>query len=187
MVERQAEDTIENIDIDSSMHKPAYNTSAINHALTRANKDQKFLDSAIKLLDNKQQMQFPAIKEEILDYISRVSNDTDVISLFQSLDGYIRFKDVYHVRKALEENNPVNKTKYQITDSTRKNPDVRTRDITIDSSTKEKEAVNLDEERKDYPEVTPTAMSNYICDMCGKPFQTRDDLVHHQNFEKGKA
>jgi hypothetical protein len=110
MVERQAEDTIKNTDIDSSTHKPAYNTRAINHALTRANKDQKFLDSAIKLLDNKQQMQFPAIKEEILDYISRVSNDTDVISLFQSLDGYIRFKDVYHVRKALEENNPVNKT-----------------------------------------------------------------------------
>ncbi len=176
MVERQAEDTIENIDIDSSTHKPAYNTSAINHALTRANKDQKFLDSVIKLLDNKQQMQFPAIKEEILDYISRVSNDTDVISLFQSLDGYIRFKDIYHVRKALEENNPANKTKHQITDSTRKNPDVRTRDITIDSSTKEKEAVNLNEERKDYPEVTPTAMSNYICDMCGKPFQTRDDI-----------
>ena len=43
----------------------------------------------------------------------------------------------------------IDKTKHQITDSTRKNPDVRTRDITIDSSTKEKEAVNLDEERKD--------------------------------------
>jgi hypothetical protein len=70
MAERQAEDTIENIGIDSSTHKPAYNTRAINHALTRANKDQKFLDSSIKLLDNKQQMQFPAIKEDILDYIS---------------------------------------------------------------------------------------------------------------------
>ena len=35
------------------------------------------------------------------------------------------------------------KTKYQITDSTRTNPNVRTRDITVDNSTKEKEAVNL--------------------------------------------
>ena len=37
----------------------------------------------------------------------------------------------------------------------------------------------------DYPEVTPTAMSEYICTMCGKSFQTRDDLVHHQDFERG--
>lgn len=73
-----------------------------------------------------------------------------------------------------------------MSDSTRTNLDVRTRDITIDSSTKEKEAVNLDEERKDYPEVTPTAMTEYICNLCGKSFQTRDDLVHHEKFEKGK-
>ena len=167
-------DIIENADNDLSTHKSAYNTSAINHALKRANEDQKFLESAIKLLDNKQ-MEFPAFKESILDYISSVSNDTDVISLFQSLDGYIKFKDAYQVRKALEANNPAMKTKYQITDSTRTNPNVRTRDITVDNSTKEKEAVNLDEEREDYPEVTPTAMSEYICEKCGKSFQTRDD------------
>jgi hypothetical protein len=91
------------------------------------------------------------------------------------------------IRNAIEENNPIKKTKHQITDSTRKNPDVRTRDITIDSSTKEKDALNLNEERSDYPEVTPTAMSEHICNTCGKSFQTRDDLVHHQEFEKGKA
>ena len=50
------------------------------------------------------------------------------------------------IRNAIEENNPIKKTKHQITDSTRKNPDVRTRDITIDSSTKEKDALNLNEE-----------------------------------------
>ena len=103
--------------------------------------------------------------------------------MFQSLDGYIKFKDIYQIRKAIEENNPTKKTKYQMSDSTRTNLEVKTRDITIDSSTKEKEAVNL-EERKDYPEVTPTAMSEYICNLCGKSFQTRDDLVHHQEFEK---
>jgi len=36
MVERQAEDTIENTDIDSSTHKPAYNTRAINHAFDKS-------------------------------------------------------------------------------------------------------------------------------------------------------
>jgi hypothetical protein len=48
-------------------------------------------------------MQFPAFKKDILNYISIASNDTDVISLFQSLDGYIKFKDIYQVRKAIEE------------------------------------------------------------------------------------
>lgn len=185
MEKEKLRDTIEDADDNLSRHKPAYSASDINHALIRASKDQEFLDSTIKLLDNKQ-MQFPAFKKDILNYISIASNDTDVISLFQSLDGYIKFKDIYQVRKAIEENDSAKKMKYQITDSTRNNPDVRTRDITTDSSTKEKEAVNLNEERTDYPEVTPTAMSEYICNMCGKSFQTRDDLVHHQDFEKGK-
>jgi cysteinyl-tRNA synthetase len=186
MANGQLENTTGNVDNNLSRHKPAYNANTINRALKRANEDQEFLDSALKLLDN-EQMQFPAFKEDIVNYISIVSDDIDIISLFQSLDGYIKFKDVYQIRKAFEENNPAKKTQHQISDSTRINPDVRTRDITTNSSTKEKEAINLSEERKDYPEVTPTAMSQYICNLCGKPFQTRDDLVHHQEFEKGKA
>ena len=41
--------------------------------------------------------------------------------------------------------------------------------------------------RKDYPEVTPTAMSNFVCDRCGKPFQNQNDLVQHQRFESGST
>lgn len=100
--------------------------------------------------------------------------------------GYIKLRYISNT-KAIEENNFAMKTKYQITDSTRMNHEVRTRDIIIDNSTKEKESVNLDGERKDYPEITPTTISDYICKMCGKSFQTREDLVHHQNFEKGKS
>jgi hypothetical protein len=40
------------------------------------------------------------------------------------------------------------------------------------------------EERKDYPEVTPTAMSLFICKLCGKDFQNQDDLEHHKYFER---
>ena len=47
------------------------------------------------------------------------------------------------MRKAIEENDSAKKMKYQMTDSTRNNPDVRTRDITTDTDTREKEAVNL--------------------------------------------
>ncbi len=104
-------DTREDVAADNlSRHKPAYSASDINHALIRANNDQQFLEYAIKLLNNKQ-MQFPAFKEGILKYISSVSNDIDVISLFQSLDGYIKFKDIYQVRKAIEVNDSAKKMK----------------------------------------------------------------------------
>jgi hypothetical protein len=74
----------------------------------------------------------------------------------------------------------------QITDKVGEHPKFRTRDTSKGRSIKEMEAVNRNEERKDYPEVTPTAMSNFICDFCGKNFQNQHDLVHHQRFE-GKA
>ncbi|MFL6383489.1 MAG: C2H2-type zinc finger protein [Nitrososphaeraceae archaeon] len=105
--------------------------------------------------------------------------------MFESLDAYIKFKDAYHIQKALEENIPAKKKQYQITDKTREQPVVRTHNTTTaDKSIKEREAVNKYEERKDYPEVTPTAMSDFICSMCGKTFQNQDDLVHHRQFER---
>ena len=176
----------------SSAHKPAHNSDSINRALERAISDEQFLNSAIKLLlkddDDRRRMQFPAFKKNILDHVRAITKDTDIISLFESLDGYIKFKDAYHVQKALEENIPAKKTAHQITDKTREHPNTRTRnntDSSRSSTIKERgEAVNnKSEERKDYPEVTPTAMSEYICNVCGKLFQTRDDLVHHQHFE----
>ncbi|MGI0021084.1 MAG: C2H2-type zinc finger protein [Nitrososphaera sp.] len=47
--------------------------------------------------------------------------------------------------------------------------------------------MNRNEERGDYPEVTPTAMSNFVCNRCGKPFQNPDDLARHQKFESGAS
>ena len=172
----------------SSAHKPAHNSDSINRALERAISDEQFLNSAIKLLlkdDDRRRMQFPAFKKNILDHVRGITKDTDIISLFESLDGYIKFKDAYHVQKALEENIPAKKTAHQITDKTREHPNARTRNNTDSSrsSIKEREAVNKSEERKDYPEVTPTAMSEYICNICGKSFQNNDDLIHHQHFE----
>jgi hypothetical protein len=129
-------------------------------------------------------MEFPAYKNNILDHVREGTADSNVIALFQGLDGYIKFKDLYHVQKALEVNNTEKKINYQITDQTRNNPSFRSRDLTVDSSTKNREAVNRDEERTDYPEVKPTAMSNFTCSMCGKPFQTQHDLIQHERFER---
>jgi hypothetical protein len=169
--------------VSSSKHEPTYNTNLINKAVEKGSRDANFLSYATSLLA---EMQFPAFKNNILEYVKNVTTDNDVTALFESLDGYIKFKDLYHVKKALEENNPEKKQTYQISDKTRESPDVRNREVTIDNSTRERESVNVNEERKDYPEVTPGAMSNFICNICGKPFQNQNDLVIHQRFESGE-
>jgi transposase-like protein len=95
------------------------------------------------------------------------------ISLFETLDGYILYNDLYHIRKSIEQNIPEKKLEYQISDQKRRNLDVRVRETRPNMSTKEREAANPKEERQDYPEVTPTAMSLFICKLCGKDFQNQ--------------
>jgi hypothetical protein len=167
----------------STKHEPTYDTNLINRAVEKGSRDTNFLSHAASLLNG---MQFPAYKNNILEYVKNVTNNNEIIALFESLDGYIIFKDLYHVKKALEENNPEKKQTYQLSDETRESPNVRTQDVITDISTREGESVNVKEERKDYPEVTPGAMSNFICNICGKPFQNQNDLVIHQRFESGE-
>jgi rubrerythrin len=169
--------------ISSIKHDSTYDTDVINKAVEKGSRDPNFLSHVANLLSK---MQFPAFKHNILEYINKVTTDTNVIALFESLDGYIKFRDVYHVQKALEENNPEKKQTYQISSETRESPNTRTRDVTIDSSTRERESTNSNEERTDYPEVTPSAMTNFICNICGKPFQNQNDLVNHQRLERGE-
>ncbi|MGB7664712.1 MAG: hypothetical protein WBL67_18420 [Nitrososphaeraceae archaeon] len=171
--------------IRTSRHKPTFNTLSINHAIERAIKDDKFLNDALKSIES---VEFPAYKNDIIDYVNNNNEniDKEIVSLFESLDGYIQYKDPYHVRKSIEQNIPKKKLNNQISDQKRQNPDVRTRETRSNKSIKDREAINLSEERKDYPEVTPTAMSVFICSMCGKEFQNQDDLVHHRQFEGGE-
>ena len=169
--------------VSSIKHNSTYDTDVINKAVEKGSRDPNFLSHAASLLAK---MQFPAFKNNILEYIKKVTTDTKVIALFESLDGYIKFRDVYHVQKALEENNPEKKQTYQISSETREGPNTRTRDVTTDRSTRERESTNSNEERSDYPEVTPTAMTNFICNTCGKPFQNQNDLVTHQRLERGE-
>ena len=169
--------------VSSIKHDSTYDTDVINKAVEKGSRDPNFLSHAASLLAK---MQFPAFKNNILEYINKITTDTNVIALFESLDGYIKFRDVYHVQKALEENNPEKKQTYQISSETREGPNTRTRDVTTDRSTRERESTNSNEERSDYPEVTPTAMTNFICNTCGKPFQNQNDLVTHQRLERGE-
>ena len=175
--------------IDASKHVPAYDATRINRVLERAARNPDFVNRAIAQLEG---LTFPAFKHNIIDHVRSINthNDEkqdDIIALFESLDGYIHFRDPYHVQKAFEENIPSKKKDYQITDKTRESPDVRIRQTDADASIKDREAISEREERKDYPEVTPTAMSNFVCDNCGKEFQNQQDLVHHRQFESGTS
>lgn len=167
---------------NSARHIPEYEANRINHAIERAIRDPDFINYAIGYLKD---LSFPAFKHNIIEHVKRQKADQDVIALFESLDGYIEFRDQYHIRKALEENIPAKKHEYQITDESRTNPNVRMRSTAADKSIKDNEAVNETEERKDYPEVPPSAMKVYICNRCGKQFQNPDELTRHQEFESG--
>ena len=41
-------------------------------------------------------LKFPAFKNSIVDHVRKATKDSDIISLFESLDGYIKYKDQYH-------------------------------------------------------------------------------------------
>jgi hypothetical protein len=173
--------------IDVAKHLPAQDATRINRAVERAAGNPEFVNRAVAQLAG---LTFPAFKHNIIDHVKSIKTldeEEDIIALFESLDGYIQFRDPYHVQKAFEENIPAKKKDYQMTDNTRESPDVRIRQTNADASIKDREAVNEREERKDYPEVTPTAMSNFICDKCGKEFQNQQDLLHHRQFESGTS
>lgn len=170
--------------IDAAKHMSPQNGTRINRAIEKAARNPDFVNRALAQLAG---LRFPAFKNNIVDHVKSTNMDKeeDIVALFESLDGYIEYRDEYHVQKAIEENVPAKKKDYQITDSTRESPDVRIRQTGADGSIKDREAVSEREERKDYPEVTPTAMSNFVCDKCGKQFQNQQDLLRHKEFESG--
>jgi hypothetical protein len=163
--------------IESVQHSSVYDTHAMNKAIEKASRDPNFINKSVQIL---KEMEFPSYKANILNYVKRSTNESDVLSLFESLDGYIEYKDQYHVQRALEENSSEKKITNQISESTRHHPEDNK---TIDQSIKHTEAVDKSEERNDYPEVPPSAMSNFVCDKCGKIFQNQNDLLQHKRFE----
>jgi hypothetical protein len=136
--------------ISEVRHKPTHDSESLNQAVDRAINDQNFLNTSINLLEN---LNFPTFKNNIIDHIRKATEDPDVISLFESLDGYIHFRDQNHVQKALEVNDPKKKAENQTTDQTQNEP--RSTGRTIESN-----KLNESEERKDFPKITSTATSD---------------------------
>lgn len=167
-----------------SRHEPSETSSRINRAVERASENASFIDDSVVTL---REMPFPAFRETIVKFARKSGAPDDAVALLESLDGYIEYRDLYHLQKSLEENNTRRKREYQITDKTRADPNVRTRPTDSNGSIRDREAVTEKEQRKDFPEVPPSAMSNFICDRCGKEFQNQHDLVNHRQFESGPA
>ena len=157
-----------------SRNKPTYDASRMNRAMEKGVKNASFIDSSVGLLRD---FRFPAFKYAIVDYAKQNGAPDDVVALFEGLDGYIEYRDLYHLRKSLEGNNPEKKKDYQMADETRMGQDVRKRSTGLGTS----------EKRTDYPEVKPTATSDFICNRCGKAFQNQQDMIKHRQFETGSS
>jgi hypothetical protein len=121
------------------------------------------------MVEKLDRLKFPAYKHQILTFIESKSSDEDVIGLLKSLNDSILFQDKYDVMQGLKQENSEAKQRYQISNNTRQNLEVEHTDST--------------QKRKDYPEIPATAMKNYICNFCGKDFQSKDQLTKHQEFE----
>jgi hypothetical protein len=130
-------------------------------------------------------LSFPALKRDIVNHVKGNSSsvDPEFIALFESIDGYIEYKDTYHLRKALEQNNSEKKKTNQITGPARANPTEPSRTSSTSYVATKSESGSHKEVRTDYAKVSPSAMSYFICRNCGKQFQNQKDLIQHQEFE----
>lgn len=152
--------------IYSENHYSKTDTESHNKAAGRANRDRNYITETIQHLKG---LKFPAYKANMIEFLRQNSAPEKSKSLVRILNDTRSYTGLYQVKKALEQNSPEAKQEFQITDETRRNLETRH----VDSSHK----------RKDYTEVPATATKEYVCQLCGKTFQTRDDLVHHQEFE----
>jgi transcription elongation factor Elf1 len=169
-------------DIRSVRHSPEFDTESINRAVESASKNDQFIQKAMNLTKD---LSFPALKRDIVNHVKGNSSsvDSEFIALFESIDGYIEYKDTYHLRKALEQNNSEKKKTNQITGPARANPTEPSRISSGGYVATKSESGSHKEVRTDYAEVPPSAMSNFICRNCGKQFQNQNDLIQHQQFE----
>ena len=169
--------------VRSERHLPEQDAASMNRAVEKAVREPSLIDSA---MDQISKLKFPAYKVDIVAYAKEIGAENHFIRLLESLDGYIHYRDLYHLQKSLETNQPQSE-KFQMNEDTRTKPDFSTRPNTLGKGNKEREAVNEKEERKDYPEVTPTAAIVFSCSRCGNQFQSPDDLLKHEQFESGSA
>ena len=157
-------------EIYSEKHYSKTDTDSLNKAVERANRDPGFVTNTIYHLKG---LKFPAYKKDMVEFMRQTSAGEKNMSLVRTLTDGKLYHNLYQVKRALEQENPDAKQANQITDETRKNLE----------ATK----VNSSHRRKDYTEVPATATKDYVCELCGKSFLARDDLIRHQELEFKKS
>ncbi len=153
-------------EIHSERHYSRTDTDSLNKAVEKASEDRNFVTNTLAQLKG---LKFPAYKKDMIEFMRQTSVAEKNMSLVRTLTEGKLYHSLYQVKKALEQENQDAKQANEITDETRKNLEVA--------------SVNSSHRRKDYTEVPATATKNYVCELCGKSFLAKDDLIHHQEFE----
>jgi hypothetical protein len=157
-------------EIHSERHYSKTDTNSLNKAVEKASKDRDFVTNTVDQLKG---LKFPAYKKDMIEFMRQTSAAEKNMSMVRTLTDGKLYHSLYQVKRALEQENPDAKQANGITEETRKNLKVP--------------SVDPSHRRKDYTEVPATATKNYVCELCGKSFLARDDLVHHQEFEFKKS
>jgi hypothetical protein len=152
--------------IEAVRHTAENDRESVQNAVKKASEDSNFISQVVDQLES---LKFPAYKHQILSFIQNKSSDNNTIGLLKSLNDAVLFQNKYAVKQRLEQENSELKQQNQISENTRKNLEVKHPDNS--------------QKRKDYPETPATAMKNYICNFCGKDFQSKDQLTKHEEFE----
>jgi hypothetical protein len=152
--------------VHSERHSAKGDSELLNKASAEANRDPSFVTATVDQLKG---LKFPTYKNDMIEFMRQTSCPEKNISLVRILTDGKLYHSLYQVKLALEQESPAAKQDAQMSDKTRT-------DLTVAQA-------DSSHTRKDYTEVPATAQLSYDCQLCGKSFQTRDDLIHHQQFE----
>lgn len=148
-------------------HHSQLDSDVLNQSVEKAISDRKFLTSSLSLLKD---IKFPTYKYKIINHVKKLTNDENIIALFNTLSDSLEYKDIIHIKNILQSNIPAKNSP-----SKTKNPD----ELNVNPISREK---NLATYEKNDP-ISNDSMRQYVCNKCGKPFLTREDLSIHQDFE----
>ena len=151
----------------TNYHHSQLDSDLLNQSVEKAISDRKFLTSSLSLLKD---MKFPTYKYKIINHVKKITNDENIIALFNTLSDSLEYKDIIHIKNILQSNIPAKNSP-----SKTKNPD----ELNVNPISREK---NLATDEKN-DSISNDSMRQYVCNKCGKPFLTREDLSIHQDFE----
>ena len=151
----------------TNYHHSQLDSDLLNQSVEKASSDRKFLTFSLNLLKD---MKFPTYKYKIIKHVKKKTNDENIIALFNTLSDSLEYKDIIHIKNILQSNIPAKNSP-----SKTKNPD----ELNVNPLSKEKNLAI--DEKNDF--ISNDSMRQFICNKCGKPFLTREDLNIHRNFE----